>query len=510
MAPEAETTILPSPCLVVLAGPAGAGKSTWAQEQFTEGIVSSDSLRALVGEGEDDFRASTAAFAMLDKVVTARLGRGLSTVIDTLGMDHEARERWRGQAHRVGMATAIVVFETPSSELRRRNSEREKRVPADVLRRQLSTWEREIDTIVAEPFDHVIRVSATTPTSIRRVPAQFTVREKPIAHPDRQPDTAPRARSHGLRFGLHISSFDFPGGREELGARLAEIGPAAEAAGFESIWVMDHFRQIPQVGPDWSDMLESWSTISYLAACTTTARIGVLVSGVTHRSVPLLGKIVATVDVLSGGRVVCGLGAGWYEREHLAYGWPFPTDAARLDLLEDALRFLPLLWGKGAPPFEGRVLKVPEAIGYPRPLQDPVPIIVGGGGERRTLRLVAEFAGGCNLFGSPEQVAAKLGVLRRHAEDVEREVGEIEVTHLSTALTARSPAELEHRLTERRPRRMGQERFAASVGAGVVDDQIERYRQLAAVGVQTAIVRLADLGTTDPLDEFSTVISAFE
>ena len=143
---------------------------------------------------------------------------------------------------------------------------------------------------------------------------------------------------------------------------------------------------------------------------------------------------MATLDVLSGGRAVCGLGAAWFEEEHRAYGWPFPPVAERLDLVADALELLPLLWGPGAPAYRGRVLDVPEAACYPRPLQERVPIIVGGQGERRTLRLVAERADGCNLFGDPAKVRAKLAVLHAHCADVGRDPAEIEVTHLSTAL----------------------------------------------------------------------------
>ena len=148
---------------------------------------------------------------------------------------------------------------------------------------------------------------------------------------------------------------------------------AAEAVGFDSIWLMDHFRQIPMFGPAWHDMLESTTTLAHLAAVTERVRLGAMVAGITYRNVALLGKIVATLDVLSGGRAWCGLGLGWYEQEHRAYGWPFPSRSERYALLEDALQLLPLLWGPGTPAFEGRVLRVPEAMCYPRPLQARVP-----------------------------------------------------------------------------------------------------------------------------------------
>src|SRR5207237_256820 len=146
-----------------------------------------------------------------------------------------------------------------------------------------------------------------------------------------------------------------------------------------------------------------------------------------------LAKIVATLDVVSGGRAVCGIGAAWFEKEHRAYGWRFPPLKERFALLEDALQVLPLMWGPGAPSFEGRVISVPECTCYPRPLQEHLPIMVGGSGERRTLRLVAQYADACNLFGDPPTVRHKLEVLGRHCDELGRNIDEIDVTQLSTA-----------------------------------------------------------------------------
>ena len=170
---------------------------------------------------------------------------------------------------------------------------------------------------------------------------------------------------------------------------------------------MDHFRQIPQVGRAWDDFLESWTTLAWLAACTERVRLGTLVTGVTYRNVGHLAKIVATLDVLSGGRAVCGLGLGWFAAEHRAYGWPFPPVGERYALLEDALAALPVLWGPGGKPFRGRVLTLPDTAGYPRPLQERVPIVLGGGGERRTLRLAARYADAANVLGDLPTVARK-------------------------------------------------------------------------------------------------------
>jgi len=272
--------------------------------------------------------------------------------------------------------------------------------------------------------------------------------------------------------------------------------------------VMDHVMQIPQVGRPWEDMPESWTTLAWLAARTATARLGVLVTGVTLRNPAHLAKIVATADVLSGGRVICGLGAAWWEHEHRLYGWTFPPVAQRFALLEDAVQLLPLMWGPGSPAFKGVVLDVPEAICYPRPIQDHVPIVIGGSGERRTLRLAAQYADACNLFGDPGTVERKVDVLRRHCVDVGRDPAEVRVTHLSTAVAARSGRELDVVVDRLRPRVAPPESVLGHLGAGTVADQITRYRALAAAGVQTAIVALPDVATPGALESFGEVIAA--
>jgi alkanesulfonate monooxygenase SsuD/methylene tetrahydromethanopterin reductase-like flavin-dependent oxidoreductase (luciferase family) len=273
---------------------------------------------------------------------------------------------------------------------------------------------------------------------------------------------------------------------------------------------MDHFRQIPMFGGAWQDMLESWTTLAFLAGVTERMRLGTLVTGVTYRNVGHLGKIVATLDVLSGGRAVCGLGLGWFAEEHRAYGWPFPPTSERYALLEDALQLLPLLWGKGSPAFEGAAVQVPEAMGYPRPLQERIPILVGGNGERRTLRLAAQYADACNIIGEVDVVARKVAALRDHCASFDRDPAEVRVTQLSTTLAGRDAAEVGELVERLRPRKRNAERYATSVNAGTVDDQVGRFRALADAGVQTAIVSLPDLdGETAALERFAKVIAAF-
>jgi F420-dependent oxidoreductase-like protein len=488
------TLNLPAPCVVVLAGPGASGKTTWAAEHFpAEAIVSSDRLRAVVGSGEDDITASTDAFALLDQIVAARLGRRLTTVIDTLGLDAERRRIWLDLARRNNIPCVAVAFDTPAAECRERNRNRAKRIPVDVLAAQLRAWRQVRDTLPTEGYDEIL-----APQPVRTVPEAFVASSAAVARQADQPT--------GLRFGLHLSAFTFSGGTPATAERLREIAEAAEDAGFDAIYVMDHFRQIPQVGRAWEHFLESYTTLAYLAACTTRVRLGALVTGITYRNVGHLGKIIATLDVLSGGRAVCGLGLAWFKAEHDAYGWAFPPVRDRYRLLEDALQALPLLWGKGSPAFTGRAISIPEAACYPRPLQEHVPIIVGGGGERRTLRLAARYADAANVLGDLKTVRHKASVLRKHCAEVGREV---ELTHLCTSLVAEEDNQLATLVDRLRPQRVDPARYAASVNAGTVTDHIGRFRELAEAGVAEVMVRLPDLTDAEPLARMAKVIAAF-
>ncbi len=489
------TLTLPSPCVVVLVGPGASGKSTWAAEHFpADSIVSSDRLRAVVGAGEDDITASTDAFALLDQIVAVRLGRGLTTVIDTLGLDTDRRRAWSALARRHGLACVAVAFDTPAAECRARNRDRPKRIPADALTAQLKSWRAVRELLSTEGYDEVL-----APQPVRVVAAPFAASSAAAVRQQERPT--------GLRFGLHLSAFAFDGGTAGTAQRLREIAAGAEDAGFDAIYVMDHFRQIPQVGRAWDNFLESYTTLAYLAACTERVRLGALVTGITYRNVAHLGKIVATLDVLSGGRAVCGLGLAWFKAEHTAYGWEFPPVGRRYALLEDALRLLPMLWGPGSPAFEGRALSVPEASCYPRPLQEHVPIIVGGGGERRTLRLAARHADAANVLGDVDTVRHKASVLRAHCAEAGREP--IALTHLCTALAGADDREVAELVDRLRPRRLDAARYAATVNAGTVDDHIGRFRELAEAGVSEVMVRLPDLTDAEPLSRMAKVIAAF-
>jgi F420-dependent oxidoreductase-like protein len=472
--------------LVVLVGPPGSGKSTWAASAFAgHQVVSSDRLRALVGEGEHDQRASKDAFDVLDLVVERRLRRRLLTVVDTLALDAKRRQRLIAAAERAGVPCVAVAFDLDPTVCRARNRRRERPVPPKVMSSMLDGWPAVRDGLAGEGFTAVHLLGPADeppepPEPGRSAPSGLAR----IVPPDLV--TAPAAATRqmedpmSLEFGLQIPRFSWPGGPAETPARLSEVAGAAEEAGFTSLWVMDHMVQIPSVGRHWEDMLDSFTTLGFLAGQTSSMRLGPLVAGITYRNIAHLAKIVATLDVLSGGRAVCGLGAAWYEREHRIYGWRFPPLDERYAALEDALQLLPLMWGKGTPSFTGRTIEVPEAICYPRPLQDHVPLLVGGSGERRTLRLVARYADACNLFGGPDVVRHKVEVLRKHCEDEGRDPSSVAVTHLSTA------------------------------GADLsLDDHVGRYRQLAEAGVKKAIVSLPDLSGAEPIVRFAPVIEAF-
>jgi F420-dependent oxidoreductase-like protein len=220
-----------------------------------------------------------------------------------------------------------------------------------------------------------------------------------------------------MRLGVHIVSFDIDGGTAAIGPMLARVGDAAERAGVVNVSVMDHYLQI--MGDPTAHMLEGYTTLGFLAGSTRTVELQVLVTGVTYRHPGLLAKIVSTLDVLSGGRAVLGIGAAWFEREHNALGVPFPPLAERFERLEETLQIAHQMWSADNGPFEGKHYQLAETINSPQPLSRPHPLImIGGSGEKKTLRLVARYGDACNLFARPDTdpatVKAKLDVLAEH------------------------------------------------------------------------------------------------
>ena len=490
------TRALPTPSLIVLVGPPASGKSTWAAETFApEQVLSSDALRAVVGEHALDLDATGDVFDLLDRMLEMRSRRRLTTVVDTTGLDEARRESYLAVARRHGLHAVAVRFTTSAAECKRRNRERPHPVPVKAIDTMVKAA-RAVD-LDGEGWDLVIE-----PEPVRMVTPK-------LAAASQRQESMPTTPPADLSFGLLVSRFDDLGGPDRMGERLAEIAVGAEAAGFESLWVMDHMIQIPQVGSAWDPMLESYTTLAYLAAATTTIRLGVLVTASTFRNVGHLGKTLATLDVLSGGRAIAGLGAANSAHEHDAYGWDFPPPRARLERLEDVLQALPRLWGPGSKPFEGRTLHLPDTTCYPRPLQDPIPMIVGGSGEQVTLRLAAQYADGCNLFGDAATVARLVGVLHDHCSAVGRDPAEVAVTHLGESLLGLDAADLAGRIDRRRPSNIGPDRYAARVNAGTVDDHELGFRDLAATGVRTAIVTTPDLGAADVMAPYAELIARF-
>lgn len=484
---------LPAPSLVVLVGPSGSGKSTWAADHFAPNeIVSSDSLRAMVGAGPDDQTAGTAAFHLLESIVTERMRRGLTTVVDTLGMNADNRARWVAAAHEAGLPAHAIVFDTDPAVCESRNEGRDRPIPKTALRRQLSQFKATREELAGEDFDgvHVEQPVAVVAPSIAAAQAPAEAGSSPPRH----------------TFGLMVSRFEWEG---DLAPTLASIATRAEDAGFRDIWVMDHFRQIRGVGRPWEDIPEAYVALGYIAGVTTTIRLGALVTGITHRHPVVLGKTIASLDVLSGGRAICGLGVAWDGDEHHSYGIEFPPVSRRYEILEETLQMLPLLWGKGSPAFHGDHIDASELVCYPRPVQDQIPMLIGGSGEKKTLRLVARYGHACNLFGDPERVRHKVEVLARHCVEVDRDPTDIEVTHLTNALAAPDRAALRDRVERLRDRNTTAERYMRQVNAGTVDDLEALFTRYAAAGADHSIVALPDVAVEGSIEAFADVIARF-
>src|SRR5919112_241346 len=285
-----------------------------------------------------------------------------------------------------------------------------------------------------------------------------------------------------MKFGITIPRFVAPGGDAGIASELAGIARDADQAGLDSLWVMDHFFQIPPVGPAEEPMLEGYATLSYLAGITERISLGTLVTGVTYRHPGLLVKTVTTLDVLSGGRAWLGIGAGWYEREHLGLGVPFPPVSERFERLEETLQIAQQMWSGVVGPYEGKRYQLAETLSQPMPLSTPRPrILIGGGGEQKTLRLVARYADACNLFATPGEeglstLSHKLDVLRAHCEAEGRPFEAIEKTVIGPA-----PLRAEHPMA-------------------MVPDAVPAFvEQLDGLGIDHYIVPVVDRGSLDSL-----------
>ena len=481
---------LPDPAVVVLAGAAGSGKSTWAAARFrTAEVASSDALRSAVGSGPADLDASTEAFAILDQIVAARITRSLMTVIDTLGLDPVRRADYRRLAREAGLPAVLVIINTAPGLCRARNRQRDRPVPAPVLNEQLRKISKLLESAPDEGWDQVVIIDQddTFETTV----------DEPRSDHDHGPTALPRVV-------LQVSRF--PWGDEDPAGWLRDVALTADAIGFDGIALMDHLIQIPQVDRAWEPIPEPWVTLGMIAGLDTDLRLGTLVSPATFRAPGIIAKTVATLDALSNGRAFCGLGAGWWLREHQAYGLDFPNDRERLDQLQVCIETLRALWAPGTKPYHGRYVHLPETTCYPRPVSD-VPIIVGGSGERRTLRIVAEQADGCNLPSDQSVLANKIKILQQHCAAVGRDPSSVEITVLDLPVIGIDREDVSVRV-ERLRGRLPAATYAARHHAAPALDHGQRYLELAELGVSTIFLALPDLAGAHDLARCTPLLAA--
>lgn len=280
-----------------------------------------------------------------------------------------------------------------------------------------------------------------------------------------------------MKIGLQVPNFTWPGGAAQIAETLTEIAQVTDDAGFYSLWVMDHFFQISMIGPPEHDMLEGYATLGYLAALTSKVKLGTMVTGVIYRYPGILVKTVTTLDVLSKGRAYLGIGAAWNEQEARGLGTPFPPLGVRFELLEEALQITKQMWSPNNGPYEGKHNHLAQTLCSPQPLTRPhPPILVAGGGEKKTLRLVAQYADACNLFGPPETVRAKLAILKQHCDVLGRDYDSIEKTTLGTV--------------DLRPGKM------------TAGDVIAQCEKMAGIGVHHALFNIPNVHEISPLEVF--------
>ena len=484
--------VIPDPALVVLVGAAGSGKSTWAAQHYRPAeIVSSDQLRAVVGSGEHDLDASEDAFALLEHIVTVRTGRRLCTVVDTLGLSPDRRLGYLAHARRAGLPAVAVLFDTDAAVCRQRNRSRQRPVPAAVLDAQLARVLEVAGQLETEGWDVVVHMSAGHAVE----PAHSTGSSR-AARAQRDSPTS-------LEFVLQISRF---GWDEDPAAWLTSVALAAADAGFAGIALMDHLIQIPQVGRSWDPIPEPWVTLGLLAGLDTGLRLGTLVSPVTFRPPGVLAKTAATLDALSGGRAFVGVGAGWWDREHAAFGLSFPPAGTRLAMLETEIETLRALWQPGTRAYRGPRVRLPETTCYPRPVGQ-LPVIVGGSGDR-TLSIAARLADGCNLPSDADVLDDGLAVLRAHCARAGRDPAEVAVTVLDVPVVGR---DREHAATlvESLRGRATAPSFARRHHAGLAADHVGRYRMLADRGVSTVFISLPDLAGPDDVARLAPIVASF-
>lgn len=280
-----------------------------------------------------------------------------------------------------------------------------------------------------------------------------------------------------MKVGLQINRFDWPGDETTIAETLRQFASKADEVGFDSEWVMDHFFQIERLGPPTDPMLEAYTTLGHLAAVTKKVTLGTMVTGVIYREPALLVKAVTTLDVLSGGRAVLGIGAGWNEEEAVGLGLPRPLAGGRFEKLEETVRIARQMWAGDESPFQGKQYTLERPLNKPGPITKPhPPILIGGSGEQKTLRLVAQYGDACNLFGGME-TKHKLEVLKRHCDDLGRDYDEIEKTAMlgvEVALGAKEPGRVLRQAEE-----LGKLGITHVIFRNGTDPRPELYEELA-------------------------------
>ena len=304
-----------------------------------------------------------------------------------------------------------------------------------------------------------------------------------------------------LRLGLQIPSFTYPGVEPvDLFENVADIAVRAERSGFDSVWVMDHFYQLPGLGRPDENMFEAYSLLCALAARTSTVRLGAMVGGMTYRNPAFLAKQVTALDVISKGRAIWGIGAGWFEKEHLDYGYEFGTFTDRFEKLEEGLQIIKSMFTEHTTTFEGKWFTVRDAFNTPKPVQaGGPPVLIGGSGERKTLRMVAQYADACNVFGTPDQIRHLMGVLDAHCERLGRNPADICRTRLGTLVVGETMADAQRALSLRLGGRSVEDlhpemqaRVRDQFIVGDPDTVIVAVRELMAAGLDGLIFNMAN------------------
>ena len=287
-----------------------------------------------------------------------------------------------------------------------------------------------------------------------------------------------------ITLSLHIPNYNLPGtGPDQVFERLAEIATTAEASGFSSLSVMDHLHQIGPVGPPENWMFEGSTMLAAIAARTSRLTLGLLVGSVTYRNPAIAAKTTTTLDIISGARAWHGIGAGWFEAEHVAYGYDYPTLKTRFEMLEEALQIARAMFTREQASFTGKHFRVDGAYNNARPLRGDIPILIGGSGERKTLRLVAKYGDGCNLFGDAARVRHLLDVLQAHCDDVGRDYAQITKTGTGRVLIAPTREQAEAKKTTLRERGVPQESIDSMI-SGDPDTVAEQAAELRDAGLE--------------------------